>query len=1097
MRLDRPLILLALIFFFMPAAQAVCTTQLSDAYPGWEPRFNGSVVKGTVVKEGLNGTLGMKDLSVEVLQILGGEIVNVRVGKKGVYEEDFSITKSTKNFDVALEDLRIKVDGVSASSANITVYTHDQALINASSINLTYASSDMNTSLPGEEIDVDILFENVGELEAEGFSLVEDLGGFEILEKDVTIPSSFCSNTSFKAEYKLKAPESLKEDTNYTLYFKLNYEDHNAQLLTSKNHEKEIKVLILIKPAKVTLFKTIGNWTLLNQGREVTVFNSVNNTGNTSVFEVFVIDTPPEDLIVVEGQPSLRLGDIDPGKVKTRSYTVISNDPLICESSSKAEFEDELGNKYTSHSEPVQMRFSPFVTITKTILDEPVSEELAFTYPIKTRRSMKSDFTDIKPAASNFTADAIMKTFEGEAYHSLCQGSFLNGSEEVCIGDDGKIIDNDGNEPKVIINRTAEIIVQIRNAGNTIARDIIAYENITNLNYSGVTNWSGTLAPGETASYRYQVAKPTSKIDITTQVNYTDVDPLSLIDNDIEGFNVGVCTKKQKEITFFSSGNFSYTTPDLVVDAPHEIKVYEDSPFDFDPIIYNNGSENLFDVEVTFEFGDLTLIKGQGIKKIDEFGRGFRPFREDCNIAEWDNQNITRSIHLRELLQSGKTELIYQILNGSILAYVDGKPTPISDTECSEDGYKFNHDVTVGQRYPFHEPPEPDSTTSSTKEINFTIRGNPDQIRLGLLSPSVEDQQYIPLITTVTYEDFYGNRYVRRFTTDVFVVPATAGFVIIRKERADLGLVVSYSNVTDINEPGEFNLELISQGFGEIKRYRMNLTLPANVELATNDTNWTGRVEAEIKRANDSLFIFSGLMSREGNISRGGSEFLPMTIRGLQPGSYNITYTIIYDGKELSGEIPYRVRGPVLKASKELSKTTAKAGDDVRVIVKIENIGDSDAFNILATDRVPGNTEILTGSNRLERDDLSPGEIVTMTYVVSASNTVDIGETNVGWQDSVENTYTLSLDPVTLKVTQPTPAPTKTPRPTTTPPPQISSPTPPPKGSIVPEEMVVSEPGQEIDILSKEGLSVLALTIIVVLIVVKLLTVKKPVKEED
>ncbi|MFQ5800452.1 MAG: hypothetical protein ACE5HH_01865, partial [Candidatus Hydrothermarchaeales archaeon] len=808
MKLSR-LVALLILLASISTVQAVCTGQTMEQYPGWEARFNASAGVGDIIQNDVNGTFGMEGLSVEVLQILNGEIVNVRVSKKGVYEEDFSITKSAKNFDITLADIRVKVASVTATATNLTVYTHDRAIINATT-NVTYETSDINGSLPGEIVEIESEIKNIGELEAKGLQLVENFGDFEVLSRDFTQPGSLCFNTSFTLKYKLKAPQTIREDTNYTLYFEFTYSDYNAQLDLEKTRTKKIPMEVVVKPARLTVTKNSGNWTLLNQGREVTIFNTVKNLANTTAFNVNLIDTPPSDFEIVSGQSSLSLGRLDPGDEKTRAYTVISNDPIYCFSSSKTTYEDELSNAYTAYSDRVGTRFSPFVTITKTIKDNPIYQNLSYGYPIKTRRSMKSDYGDIEPATVTFTADAIMRTYEGVSYWSLCQGSFWNGTPSKCI---------DNAVPKVLINRSSEITVTIKNVGNTIARGITAKEKLKNVEYTGNRSWKGTLAPGEEASYTYTAVPVKRGIDINTEVSYLDVDPLSLQESYIEGYTAGACTKKLTNVTFTSLGNFSFTYPDLNIHQPSEIKVYEGSRFDFMPVISNNGTERIYDVEIAVEYEGLTLIKGQRTSKIDDLGRGFKPFNEStCNIAEWNNINITSQT---DITGYGKRhEIIYEIKDGAVRVYVDGTFTS-SKTKCEDDGLKITHDVSLYQRYPFHVPPEPESTSKVTKEVTYKIYGNPFQHSLAFWTPAVQNQTYIPLTTTVAYEDFYGNKYQRRFTTDVFVVPAAAAFAIVRLEKTDLGVVINYTNETELAEPGQLTIELKSKGSGPIEKYTL------------------------------------------------------------------------------------------------------------------------------------------------------------------------------------------------------------------------------------------------------------------------------------
>ncbi len=692
---------------------------------------------------------------------------------------------------------------------------------------------------------------------------------------------------------------------------------------------------------------------------------------------------------------------------------------------------------------------------------------------------MRSNFSAIKPASVEFTADAILKTFEGVTYYSLCQGSFLNGTPSICI-------DNDGEEPKVLINRSSEIIVAVKNVGNTIARDINVSEKISNTNYFGDTSWTGTLLPGEEASYTFTVVPVRKPMDISTLASYSDIEPLSLVTREeIEGSGAGLCTKKLSTVFFDTSGNFSFTLPDLHINQPPRIYVYEDSKIDFTPVISNNGTEKIFDIEVSFDYGDLTLIGGERLHKLDELGRGFKPFLESsCNVDEWDNINISRTRRLLGFLNL--QEMIYEIKNGGIKVYVEGKPESFS-TECEEDGLKISHDISLFQRYPFHSPPEPRASSVATEEISYRIYGNPFQPRLAFWTPRVANQTVLPVKTTVSYLDFYGMSYTRDFTTEVVVLPSTAAFAFIRLEREEIGVTINYTNETELDEPGQLNFELSSIGFGPIDKYTLNLSLPKNIEVASNDTNWTGRIEAQIRRVNDTLFVFSGDISRTSNISTFGKELLPLTIRGRIPGKFEIPYIITFDNKKLVGNLTFKVRGPALRGTKILSNTTANQGDVIDILLVVKNTGDSNASNVIISDGVPAQIPIVSGIAQISLELLEPGEEVNLSYKVRAATTSDLGGTRISWQDRLGNSYIDDLEPVHLTVLVPE-----------TPPPQITEPPPatPGIGRIFPQDGVPVEERVFI-ISSREGLGALALTIVVLAIIIKLITVRVPLKEEE
>ncbi|NOZ76291.1 MAG: hypothetical protein GXO65_01135 [Euryarchaeota archaeon] len=122
--------------------------------------------------------------------------------------------------------------------------------------------------------------------------------------------------------------------------------------------------------------------------------------------------------------------------------------------------------------------------------------------------------------------------------------------------------------PVITINRTANITVEIKNAGNAIARNVLVEENIKGLEVlSGTTSWKGELLPDQTVSYTYTV-RPTACSGITanTTVNYSDIDVKALnrtLQDIPEGKCACYCTKTLEEVKFTSSEKLSGLYPDL------------------------------------------------------------------------------------------------------------------------------------------------------------------------------------------------------------------------------------------------------------------------------------------------------------------------------------------------------------------------------------------------------------------------------------------------------------------------------------------------------------------------------------------------------
>jgi hypothetical protein len=856
-------ITILLVLTIVPSAHAKCEFNTLGPYPGWEARFNGTVNVGDIVldeeratqfsQEGVIGVVGMGDMSVEVLNILGGTVMNVNLVKRGFYEDDFFMFATTDdNFDIELEDIRIKLNDINDTAANMTIYTHDQAHMTITDAIITFNIPEFESFLPGEQFRMEPILKNEGELMARNVTLIERFGDFEVLVRVAELQDTLCVNQTIELEYEFKPPKKVLEDTNYSLYWELTYNDYNQQLDKWHKHSKIIEVPILVQPAIVEIDKDAGNRTIFDEGREINVINIIRNIGNRTAFNVQLIDTPPSDIEVIRGQPSLPIGRVKPGEEEPRSYSIISDDPIYCLSASKVLFNDELGNEITEYSDYAVTRFSPFITITKTIFDEEVRQNLSYGGLAKTRPSMRSDYGVLKTRSVQFTADAIMETFEGVPFWSLCYGTFLNATPVLCIGQDGEVEDTEGDTPKVLINRTSEINVEIKNVGNAVARDVFAREILQNIDYSGEVSWRGSLWPGETASYTY-IARPIKqRIDITTEVTYPDVTPKSLTGHDIEGYSAGICTKKLENVTFTSNGNYSFTRPDIKIDARPLIRIYEDSSFDWFPVVFNNGTEKVYNVWAEIEFGDLTLTKGQKLTKIGDIDKGgFTPFSEhaSCDIGDFHNVNITKKLRLIPGFSPGTTEIVYEIFNGVLRLFVDGVFEPLlgdcddlffrfsgqdvpSCIECEDDGIEIQVDIEVFQRFPFHVPPEPFFAPGQVglEDFTFKIFGNPVGLEFQFWTPSVENETYIPLTTTVTYEDIYRNKYERKFTTDVIIVPSTETFAIIRADRTDLGLVINYTNLTELGEPGQLHMELTSKGYGPIEKYELKINLPNGLE---------------------------------------------------------------------------------------------------------------------------------------------------------------------------------------------------------------------------------------------------------------------------
>ncbi len=976
MQLSKALIFL-IIIATLPTASAVgCDPPVKNVtinpYPGWNRIYNQEVTVGTLIEGGYNGTPGMGDLSVKVLEIFDNALVNVEIIKKGVYKEGpVTIIKSADHSDrVEFRDIRFLAPFVGINTANLTIYTLDQSILNITS-NITYESF-TNYTFPGEEFELDIELKNIGGLGADAITMEKEFGDFEIITSEGLPASSLCPTSTFDMKYIIKTPTGIKEDSNYTLYVTLNYNDYNPELYVSKTHTDRIPLDIVVKTLSVNLSKTSGSWSITNPARELRVENTIENAGTTTAFNLELQDTPPPDLEVVSGTTSKTLSRLEPGKKKEYSYSVVSNDPISCVTMSKLAYKDEFGNQYTTISGRTNLTFSPALRITKTFTDRP-SDALAFEYPFKTKSTPTS--TD------------------------------LNETEIILVPDisDNNVSWTEYGDTNIRIKRTgADVTLMVENIGNAIASGLSVYEDLSGVNYAGNTSWQGALQPGDTITYGYAVMPIAHEnISITTKTSYQDVDRASLdIDESITGYFPGACTKTLINITKDLSREFTLAVASINVSQNSSISVYEDSRFDFTPTIKNNGTDRAYDLEISIDVGNFTITKGQ-------------------------------------------TKTYYDSLD-------------------------------AGGEIPQN---------------------------LVLWSPSVENTTSFPIKTRVKYKDFYNEEFEVNTTTMVTVYPALEAFIIVRVERTQLSTTINYADESDINEPSKMEIRLKNQGFAAIENLTFNLSLPKNMEISTNDTVWTGRVEAEIKRPTDILYIFTDDISWSGNLSKDQEKTLDLTLSGSKSGHYKIPYTVTYDGKQISEVLDFKVKGAIITMTKTIEKSEVNMGEEINILVIIENIGEANATNVFIEDEAPSGVDVI-GETRKNMTIFEPGQVLTLSYQIKSDKSGDytLGKAKVNWEDILGNMYSEESKIISLKVKEGEKPPETTPTPTTTTPaPTMTSPptiTPYPTPTTFPNISAFGPGGKKIELTQKEVIVTIIFTLIVFGILFRVLILTRPVEEE-
>jgi uncharacterized repeat protein (TIGR01451 family) len=296
----------------------------------------------------------------------------------------------------------------------------------------------------------------------------------------------------------------------------------------------------------------------------------------------------------------------------------------------------------------------------------------------------------------------------------------------------------------------------------------------------------------------------------------------------------------------------------------------------------------------------------------------------------------------------------------------------------------------------------------SPTETNYTTT---------LRAPTVDEETSFPITTTVNYTDFYGNVHIKNVTTNVTVVPTRPACIRVVVERKDISVTIYYANETELEEPGELNIKIKNTGYAVLENVTVNLSIPNYIEIATNDTAWRGRIEYEVRRATDILYVFTKWMSWNGSLGVREEVVLPLQIRGVRSGLYEIPYVVAYDEKELKGSFGFMVKGAILSITKELDKYVVNATEDVNVVVRIKNIGEATAKDVLVVDQVPYNFHVI-GDTEMGISELKPGEEINLTYTLKAPTmgSYGIDLATVNWKDEYENMYTKGSNKLRLEV---------------------------------------------------------------------------------
>lgn len=886
-------LIIALLF---PLAYADCPESPQGKYVGWADRFQGGL--------DLANSTSVENFDVTLTRIFGSNGIQVNVLKdKSQYIKD-SVTVG-KDGILKKSDILIELYNITGSNAYIGIYTPEMSNItaNVTSIELLSTEGTQANLLPGEEFQIDFSLNNTGELNAMSIHITPQFGDFEILSTDARDIQQLCQDSSYEFKYVLKTPD-FRKIFNYTMYLKLDYFDENIETGEVGQRSTYYPFEVEITPALLEISRRSGNWTLKNQGRDVSVKVSVNNTGDEKAYNVEWSANVPPYIEVAGGTASFK-GNILEGTKKVFTYSLVSDDPVICQATSHVTYKDRAGNEYTSFSDNETFRFSPFITIDKQI------------------------------GGLSWHADPTENIMQGTVTWAINETDWWNSGTSDVLTD---------NPAKISINQTKNlnISVKIKNIGNAVARGMLAKEILDGLKPSGTTSWTGELKPGEEISYTYTADMlKHGNLSLVTNVSYLDVDPASFKPpiEDVEGKpGVRYCTVTLKEVKFRTRDEFNGQYQDVNINQSEKLKVLGVSEFSFSVNVSNNGSDSVHDVIIKIDTSDLrSQIKYGG-----------------------------------------------EILSGQPFHYLK---------ELKAEYY-------------------PDGTPRKWNQTNVTFN-------LVLRAPDVDVDKNFTIITIINYTDSSGDTYSKNATTELIVVRAVPAYEIVTQVEKNLSITPGVPGDLEMGGYGDAYIKLKNMGYAALENVTIEIKIPIDLEIYSNDTAWRGRIGAQLRRLNETWYGFSGDLSRNGSLNASEEQTLPFLIRGDKAGVYTVDYEVVYDGNSLAGSFDIKVRGPILKINKALDDSMINVSGNTTITVSVKNIGDATARDVFITDYVPPNFEV-KGDTETNQVELKAGDKIVLRYMVRTQTAGEyiIKRASVSWTDELGNVYQARSDAPKLKVVE-------------------------------------------------------------------------------
>lgn len=306
----------------------------------------------------------------------------------------------------------------------------------------------------------------------------------------------------------------------------------------------------------------------------------------------------------------------------------------------------------------------------------------------------------------------------------------------------------------------------------------------------------------------------------------------------------------------------------------------------------------------------------------------------------------------------------------------------------------------------------PDGTLRDWTQTNVTYN-------LVLRAPDVDIDSDFNITATVNYTDSNGNVHSKNTTNNLTVVMAVPAYEVVTLEKKNLSVTSGAPGEMDIGDYGDAYIKIKNTGYADLENVTIRITIPVGLEVYSNDTVWQGRFEAQLRRLNETWYGFTGDMFWNGSLNASEGRTLPLLIRGKKAGLYKINAKLNYNAHQLTGSFDIKIRGAILRIDKSLSDSKINVTENTEITVSVKNIGEASAKDVVITDYIPPNFEVI-GNTKANLTELKPGEKTVLKYTLRAlmGGSYNIEGAVVSWTDKLGNEYQKRSNALRLKVTK-------------------------------------------------------------------------------